>query len=94
MLHRLKKRSGAIGFAVYLDRLERLEEDTQCKNYDADVVLQYEQGISPTEILKIQSKLVSDGNRVITASDLDPTLRYRRLIKITNGGTQTLEIHD
>ncbi len=94
LLHRLKKQSGAIGFAVYLDRLERLEEDAQSKNYDADVVLQYEQGIPSTEILKIQSRLVSDGNRVITVSDLDPTLRYRRLIKITNGGTQTLEIHD
>ena len=94
LLHRLHKQSGAIGFAVYLDRLERLEDASESKNYDIDVVLQYDQQTPAKDILTLQSKLISEGNRVITLSQIDPALRYRRLIKITDGGAKTIETND
>ena len=94
LLHRLEKKSGAIGFAVYLDRLERLEDGAASTVYDADVVLQYEQGTDAKKILEVQSSLHREGKRVITLSSFDPALRYRQLMKLTNGGIEILETND
>lgn len=92
LLHRLGKSCGAIGFAVYLDRLERLEDHGT--RYDVDVVLVYEEGTPVQQILETQNTLVREGKRVITTSVCDKSLRYRQLIKLTNGGVEILETND
>lgn len=92
LLNRLGKRSGAIGFAVYLDRLERLE--VQGAQYDVDTVLLYEQGCDLAKLIEAQTELMKNGERVITTTSVDPALRYRKLLKLTDGGLQTLETND
>lgn len=92
LLNRLGKSCGAIGFAVYLDRLERLEDHSP--RYDVDIVLLYEEGTSVEKILETQNVWIQEGKRVITASACDPSLRYRQLIKLTNGGIEILETND
>ena len=92
LLHRLGKKSGAIGFAVYLDRLERFE--LQEESYDVDVMLWYDSNVEISLVLEAQQKLLSEGQRVITVSEPNGALRYRRLIKLTNGGMEILETYD
>lgn len=92
LLNRLGKSCGAIGFAVYLDRLARLEDHSP--RYDVDIVLLYEEGTPVQKILETQNAWISEGKSVITAFVCDPSLRYRQLIKLTNGGTEILETND
>ncbi len=92
LLNRLGKQRDAIGFAVYLDRLARLEEQTA--RYDVDVVLLYEQNVSVQKVLEVQQQWIREGKRVITATSPDCALRYRQLVKLTNGGLEILETND
>ena len=92
LLNRLGKKSGAIGFAVYLDRLERFESDAS--PYDVDTVLLYEAEADVQKVLAAQASLRQDGKRVITVSQLDPSIRYRMLAKLTDGGVKILETND
>lgn len=92
LMNRLGKNTGAIGFAVYLDRLERFEWVE--KQYDTDAVLLYDDSVSMETILKAQAKLIDEGASVLTTKALDPNLRYRKLLKMTEGGWQTLETND
>lgn len=92
LMNRLGKKMGAIGFAVYLDRLERFEWVE--KQYDTDVVLLYEDGISLEILLRVQAELIRDGFTVLTTKAPDQSVRYRKLLKITEGGLQTLETND
>ena len=92
LLQRLGKRSGAIGFAVYLDRLERLETAQKC--FDVDTVLLYEPSCDPHALIGAQQALMQEGKTVMTTTVKDGSLSYRQLIKMTDGGLQVLETHD
>jgi len=92
LMSRLGKQMGAIGFAVYLDRLERFEGAE--KQYDTDIVLLYEPDVAIETILDAQVALMKDGSSVLTMQTPDATLRYRKLLKLTKGGIETLETHD
>lgn len=92
LLKRLGKQAGAIGFAVYLDRLERF--DAQGESYDADVMLWYDSNTKIEDVLKAQRELLLEGKRVITVSAPNQSLRYRQLVKLTSGGMKTLETYD
>lgn len=92
LLKRLGKSSGAIGFAVYLDRLERL--NVAVSPYDVDTVLLYDPSADVKKVLQAQQSLIHAGKSVMTALRVDASLRYRQLLKVTNGGIEILEIHD
>ncbi len=92
LLHRLGKQSGAIGFAVYLDRLARFEAESE--SFDVDVMLWYDPDTKPQDLLVAQRRLLENGNRVITVSEPCESVRYRQLVKLTNGGMITLETND
>ena len=92
LMARLGKKSGAVGFAVYLDRLERFE--TISDHYDADTVLLYDQDTDMKKLLAVQQQIIEEGKRVMTVNTLNPSLRYRRLMKLTNGGLEILETND
>lgn len=92
LLKRLGKTSGAIGFAVYLDRLERF--NATVSPYDVDTVLVYDPSADIQKILQAQQSLLHAGRSVMTVMNADPSLRYRQLLKVTNGGIEVLEIHD
>ena len=92
LLNRVGKACGAIGFAVYLDRLARLEDHAVL--YDVDTVLLYEEGVSVEKLLEVQKQWIGEGKRVIVSSAPDPSLRCRQMVKLTNGGVEILETND
>jgi len=92
LLARLGKRSGAIGFAVYLDRLERFE--TAAPEYDVDTVLVYDKGMDINKIVEARRELVAEGRSVLVGHMPDKAQSYRQLLKITEKGVQILETND
>ena len=78
LMRRMGKKSKAIGFAVYLDALERLLEDRS--EYDVDVVLLYDDSDDVREVLKKARALREGGMSVITLRSVPETLRCRDVI--------------
>ena len=93
LLERLGKCSGAIGFAVYMDRLERLENSDE-RMYDVDAVLLYDKNIDVKNIINAQKELEKHGKSVLSTSMVESSLRYRELFKIMNGGIKLIETND
>lgn len=89
LLEKMGKPLSAIGFAVYLDRLERLG-DSHSKA-DVDVMLVYEADVDEKNIIATVKKLATEGKSVRTSPILDHSCRYRELWKITNEGDVVLE---
>lgn len=91
LMDKMGKKSGAIGFAVYLDMLERL--DNSKNEYDADIVLLYDESVGTKELTKAVSILAKSGNSVLALKALPEAVRYRQLLAYRNGGLEILEIH-
>ena len=83
LLKKFGKQGGAIGFAVYLDLLERL--DPQEAPYDVDVLLLYDQD---TDVAALAGavKAITDGGESVQVQQSDPgRLKYRRLLRMREG---------
>ena len=89
LMARMEKRSGAIGFALYLDRLEALVSPR--REFDVDALLLYEQECSPAEILSAVQDLTAKGLCVLAQKSIPERLTYRQLLKLTESGVQTVE---
>ena len=83
---------GAIGFAVYLDRLERF--GSQEESFDTDVLLVYEENMDMRSVVQAVKLLNESGKTVRTSAAMDPSVRCRQLLKIGNGGMEILETYD
>ena len=82
LVHKMGKKQGAVGFAVYLDLLERFYFDAS--EYDADVLLLYSDGTSPSEVLGAVNALSENGQTVKVLADNDGK-RYRQIARIVGG---------
>ena len=92
LMERFGKKMGAVGFAVYLDKLERF--GSTADEYDVDYMLVYDSDIPSGEIIAAAKKLGGDGSSVRASSAVDAGVRYRKLIKLSKGGLVTLEEND
>lgn len=92
LMEKMGKRCGAIGFAVYLDRLERFGFDEA--EYDVDVLLVYDSDVSPKNVIEAVRALGSDGKNVMTTASADSGVRCRRRMKISKEGVSILETND
>ena len=92
LLSKMGKKCGAIGFAVYLDRLERFGVEEL--DYDTDVLLVYDKDVDCKSVIDTVKLLNESGKTVKTAAKTDDTLRYRQLLKIGKGGIEILETND
>ena len=80
LMERMGKRSGAIGFAVYLDLLDMLNvDDTE---YDTDVFLQYGDGTPLESIVKAADELIKSGKSVVSGRVMPEKLKARETVKI------------
>ena len=91
LMRKMGRQSGAIGFAVYLDLLEELE--TRVADYDTDVVLLYDDGADAAEVCRAVDALVAEGQRVIARKTVPHKLKYKTLMKLSEGKVTTLEAH-
>ena len=79
LMNKMGRKSKAIGFAVYLDEIERLNEDKE--EFDVDVAVQYGQ-ISIEKVNVTVSKLIGEGKTVFAGKTIPETVKYRQLLTI------------
>lgn len=92
LMLRFGKKSGAIGFAVYLDLLEHFEVPKRA--YDVDVLLLYDDA-ADAQTLAQTVKSLTDENRCVRALNGDAgNIRYRQLLRLKNGRLEELETAD
>lgn len=84
LLKGMGKQGGAIGFAVYSDMLERI--DSREKEYDCDVLLTYDEGVSFADITKASNTLRENGSIVNIQKDDSSAIRYKEKKKVLKGG--------
>ncbi len=82
LLSRMGRKSGAIGFAVYLDLLEGFGEDKP--TIDVDVLALYDDSVSPEKVAKCVQALVESGKSV-RAQKTAQGVRFAELVDLTGG---------
>lgn len=92
LLHKFGKKSGAVGFAVYLDLLSRLMfGDVE---YDVDVLLLYDDSTELTNLAESVKNITESGKSVKTQKINSGAVRYRQLMRLSNGEVEVLETND
>ena len=92
LMERFGKKMGAVGFAVYLDKLERFGSASD--DFDVDYMLLYSADVPAAKIIAATNELSADGSSVRASSAIDAGVRYRKLVRLSKGGLQTLEAND
>jgi len=92
LMRKMGKSACAVGFAVYLDKLDRLSIDT--KDYDVDVLLLYSEESDKLLTARTAEEQRALGHSVLCASGERTDIRYRKLMKICGREVVTLEAND
>ncbi len=82
LMKRMKRKSGAIGFAVYLDTIERL--GTSAKEYDVDTLLIYSEKDSPLTVSETVKALSVNGSSVLACKKIPEDIKYRAAVRLSN----------
>ena len=91
LMAKMGKKTGAIGFAIYLDMLEQLSAEEE--DFDVDAVLLYDEG-ADLEAIGDAVRLLTEGGRSVTAQKRVPEkLKYRQLLKLQERGVEIIENH-
>ncbi|MBR5782857.1 MAG: ATP phosphoribosyltransferase regulatory subunit [Clostridia bacterium] len=80
MMAKMKRKSGAIGFAVYLDMLEQYEKN----EYDVDNLLVYED-CTVSQIKAQTDALIEKGESVLVQKSIPSDVKYKKLIRLQGG---------
>ena len=89
LMQKLGRKAGAIGFAVYMDALERL--DVRTKEFDVDIVILYDETTSIAAMQKWVKAFMDGGSSVMVQRRLPENLKFRQLMKLRNGEVEILE---
>ncbi len=82
LLKKMGKKSRAIGFAVYLDMLERL---TDCEEFDVDTVVLYSEGVSLSTLSAKIKSVADSGKSVMAVKSMPESIKYKELICLEKG---------
>ena len=80
LMQKLGKTSGAIGFAVYLDSIERLTPSAN--DYDVDTVVLYGEDTALSDVAETMQNLTRAGKRAIAVRELPAFMVGRELIRL------------
>lgn len=83
LMARMGRKSKAIGFAVYMDPLERILETTP--EYDVDVVLVYRDSDRLEDVVEKADSIRATGRSVVTLKEIPFSLRCREVITVEGG---------
>ena len=86
LLAKMGRKSGAIGFAVYLDLLERLRIGD--KKYDTDILLIYSADADLVKLSRAISELSKSGSSVMAQKEIPEKLTYKKLMKFDESGVR------
>ncbi|MBQ4043532.1 MAG: ATP phosphoribosyltransferase regulatory subunit [Clostridia bacterium] len=92
LLSRMGKSGGAMGFAVYLDLLERYGEAE--KQRDADILLLYGDDTDPEALMQAVRMLCDSGKSVRAQKTVPEGFRYQQLLRMKDRGLEILETND
>lgn len=81
LMRQMDRRGGAVGFAVYLDRLARKDSKAE---YDVDALLLYEEGCDLAALYAAAEKLQAEGS-VMLQKEIPEKLTYRQVYRFENG---------
>ena len=88
LMRKMGRRSGAIGFAVYMDLIERLEQ--LGSEYDVDTVLLYDE-TADLAVLREQTAALRESGSVLALRQKPENIKYRRLLKLRGSEVAELE---
>ena len=89
LMEKMGRKSGAIGFAVYLDMLERLTENTD--SYDVDTVILYDNNSDLKALKDAIALLTSNGKSVMAQKKVPEKLKYKQLVRLLERGVEIIE---
>ncbi|MBQ7802008.1 MAG: ATP phosphoribosyltransferase regulatory subunit [Oscillospiraceae bacterium] len=84
LMQKMERKSGAIGFALYLDLLEQLPAPKH--DYDVDVLLLYGAETDPAAVAEAAARLIAEGKTVSAQKAIPPKLRHRELLDLRKEG--------
>ena len=84
LMERMGRKSGAIGFAVYLDLLENLKNNDS--EYDLDTLVLYDDSTSVQDLIVTVQNTIANGEKVSAQKTLGK-VRAKRVIDLTGGKT-------
>lgn len=80
MMKKMGRKSGAIGFALYLDLLEQLR--TEAPGYDVDVLLVYDGKTDSKTVANKVNELIKSGKTVSAQKTVPEKLRYKEIVDL------------
>jgi len=80
LMKKMGKKSGAVGFAVYLDMLER--HNAEKEEFDYDFILLKDTNVLPQDIIKKVEELSKSGKNVFVTEKIPENIRYRECVSI------------
>ncbi len=89
LMQKMHSKKGAIGFAVYLDMLERIMDVS--RDYDTDTVLLYNDSDNLKAVKIAVEEINKNGDSVLALKSVPEKLRYKKLMKLTENGVEILE---
>ncbi|MBR3862485.1 MAG: ATP phosphoribosyltransferase regulatory subunit, partial [Clostridia bacterium] len=89
LMRKMGKSQNAIGFAVYLDALERLLDNGGA--YDVDTVVIYDSAADLSLLSEAIESLTAAGQTVMARRAVPEKLRYQRLLKFDSKEGRLLE---
>ena len=87
LMRRMGSPARAVGFAIYMDLLERLPGEQS--PYDVDTVLLYDDGADAMALTRAVRFLADSGTAVRAMKQIPEKLRYRQLLRFEDGGIRT-----
>ncbi len=89
LMKKMGKKSGAVGFAVYVDMLERYFDEPA--EYDVDALLLYSEDDAPEAVTAAAMQLAEGGRSVMVQKEKPSDLRCRVTARLTESGVTILE---
>ncbi|MCQ2413612.1 MAG: ATP phosphoribosyltransferase regulatory subunit [Clostridia bacterium] len=84
MMKKMKRTSGAIGFAVYLDRMDDLFRESE--KYDVDTLLLYDDETDAAKVASSVRSFVASGSSVSAQKSIPEKLRYKKIADLRKKG--------
>jgi ATP phosphoribosyltransferase regulatory subunit len=78
------KQGGAIGFAVYLDQLERLHREV--RDCDADILCLYDEKDDPAALTLAVKAWNEQGKSVLIQKEIPSQMRFGEIVRFSCGG--------
>ena len=85
LMKRMGRKSKAVGFAIYLDLLESLENEE--KDVDVDILLIYDEKNRAEDVITVKEDLVSRGKSVLASKVIPYKLRFFEMLDMRKEAT-------